>query len=269
MKFLKLAPCAAVLLAVATPVAYSADACPAPGVQVFEDAAGDEGVAPYDALPVAAPVDDPVGVVPVPEDNADLLGLNLSEVGDTLVFTMKLASLAEPLASGGYIVRFSTDELPANGDEDYFVAMLNTPNGTSFVYGSTGSAGGGTLPVGGPRLFNITGTLEASSSFTPDGTLNLVLKRDAIPGLQAGLDIYNILFSVRLMAPTEDAAGATGNGSNATLLDQNDGEPGFYTLGSCGKSAAIKSSGPALMAGGFGFALLAPLALAGFGRRRR
>lgn len=265
MNIQKLVPFAvAALLAAASATAAAADACPLPGALIFDDPAGDEGVKPADALPVAAPV-DPVGVVPVPEDNADLLTLHVAEVADTIVFTIKVATLESPIASGGYIVRFLTDDLPANGDEDYFVAMINTPDGTTFNYGTTGpQQDAGT----GPRLFNIAGDLEASSNFTADGTITLVMKRDTFPGLTDGLDLYNMLFSVRALLPTGSAAQMTSNASNATLLDQNDGESGVYTLGGCGKSASVKSSSQLLAAGGLGLGLLAPLALMGLRRRR-
>lgn len=256
---------AALLAAGATSTAAAADSCPA--TRVFEDALDDAGLTPADAAPVAAPA-DPVGTVALPMPEADFASLDVSDADGKLTFTYKVASLETPLDSGGYIVRFSTDELPANGDEDFFVAMFNTPDGgTQFVHGTTGvNQEAGT----GPRFFTINGDLDPASNFAADGTITLVVGFDALPGVAAGLDIYNMIASVRLLAPlVATAAGMTTNASNGTVLDDSGLESGFYTVGSCGKAGAAKSGGM-LAAGAFGLPGLLGLAgLAALARRRR
>lgn len=256
---------AALLAAGATIPAAAADACPA--TRVFEDALDDAGITPADAAPVAVPA-DPVGTVALPLPEADFASLDIADANGKLTFTYKVAGLETPLDSGGYIVRFSTDQLPPNGDEDFFVAMINTPDGgTQFVHGTTGvNQEAGT----GPRFFTINGDLDAASNFAADGTITLVLGFDTIPGIAAGLDLFNMIASVRLLAPVvATAAGMTTNASNGTVLDDSGLESGFYSVGACGKSGAAKSSG-VLAAGAFGLPSL--LGLAGLGalaRRRR
>ena len=248
------------------PAAAFAQECALPGALVLEDAAGDAGLKPVDAAPVA--VDDPVGRIPVPIAEADILSLHIGESGGKLVFTYRIASLAEPLESAGYILRMTTDTPPENGDEDYFVAMLTSAEGAvSFVHGTTGAnQDAGT----GPRFFNVAGDLDAASNYAADGTITLVLD-PALIGAPAGSEIYNLLASVRVVAPTTEDTGMTANGSNATILDDVPGDPGYYDVGSggCADGRGL-ASGDGLAVGAFGLPATLLLGLAAaFGIRRR
>lgn len=247
----------AALLAV-TPVLAAPETCTAPGTLVIEDATGDQGVPPAATPPPPAPA-----VVPVPLDSADIVSVGMAEpAGTQLVFTYKVASLADAAPDMAWIVRFSTDELPADGYEDFFVAAVNGPDqSTRFVYGRTGFQVG--APAGEPRQFVVDGDLEAGSGTNADGTLTLILDRTKVPGINVGGEIFNMLATVRVVTPADPGLPFFTNADNSTILDEADA--GAYDLvgsASCGKQ------GSGFAAGALGPLTLLFLLLPALRRRR-
>lgn len=244
---LKLLPLAALLSLVSLP-GQAEDACTAPGVLVTEDAAGDDVTAPTG------------------EGFADILSVHGAEPADsnTLVFTYKVASLAAVPPHTAWILRFATDTAPDNGDQDYFVAMVTLSDGyIRYVYGTNGFAAG--APAGEPRQFRVQGELDGSS-YAEDGNITLVLDKSKVPSLNPGLDVFNILATVRLVSPAEDGTPFFTNGANNTILD--DAPAGFYTV--AGDDACAGKSGlQQILAGAWSpFALLV-LMLPALRRRSR
>lgn len=223
------------------------DPCTLPGMAVIEDASNDS-------------VDT--------QGYSDLQSLHLAEpasMPNKLVFTYKMRDLATLPPSFGWIVRFQTDSAPTNGDEDYFVAMLNSPRGTYFVHGTDGFSIG--APAGEPRQFRIAGDLDAASNYAEDGTITLVLDKSAVPAILPGLAVFNILATTRVMTPPEDPAPFSTNADNTTILDDALGAGYYDVVGneSCGEEKAILG----MTVGGVPAATLALLALAAFVTRRR
>ena len=218
---------AALAAASASPAIAANAACSAPGVTVVSDPAGDTTV---DTGEGAA--------APVPDTSADILSLSLAEPGSQLAFTYKFTDLANILPNHAWIVRFNTDVPPDNGDDDYFVAMVAGPDGsTSFVYGTDGFQVG--APAGEPRQFRVNGTLDGSS-FNADGTITLAIAKSKIPGLIGGEAVFGILPTTRVIAPYDGSEPFFSNMSNETILDQTD-LADDYNLGSCsgGKSGVL------------------------------
>jgi hypothetical protein len=233
-------------------LAQADDSCTGAGALVLEDPAGDQGVTQSTAGATA----------PVPVDDFDFLSLHMGEpTPGKLVFTYKVASHGTLPPQAAYIVRFATDTPPADG-EDYFVAMLLDPSGAaSFVYGTDGFALG--APAGEPRQFTIAGTLDASSNFNADGTITLVLDTSAVPSIEAGHAVFNILPTVRLVTPA-DALPFFTNADNSTIMDDTI-ETGYYdvTGGECGGTKIF-----GMTVGGLPAATLLWLAGAALLRRR-
>ncbi len=218
--------------------------CSAPGVLVLEDATGDSGVQPDPTVPRT-------GNQPF----FDIQTLHMSEpagMAGKLVFTYKMSSLSTLPPQTAYILRFSSDIAPDNGDDDFFVAMVTDVSGEArFVYGSDGFEFG--LPAGEPRQFHITGDLDPASNFNADGTITLVLDKAAVPGITKGAALFNILPTVRLVTPPGDAPFFT-NADNNTILDEV-AESGFYDV--AGDGCAGKSGLERVLAGAWSpFALL-------------
>lgn len=223
------------------------DPCTLPGVAVVEDASNDsvdtQGYSDLQALHLAEPASMP----------------------NKLVFTYKVRDLATLPPSFGWIVRFQTDSAPTNGDEDYFVAMLNSPRGTYFVHGTDGFSFG--LPAGEPRQFRIAGALDGASTFAADGTITLVLDKSAVPAITPGLAVFNILATTRVMTPPEPPAPFTTNADNATILDDALGAGYYDVVGneSCGEEKSVLG----VAIGALPSATLGLLAFAAFAPRRR
>lgn len=243
-------------LALTAPFAQAQEenSCVLPGVLVIEDAAGDSTLAPSG------------------EDGfADILTVHGAELPGTnaITFTMKVADLATVPPQAAWIIRFATETLPDDGNEDYFVAMLSGPDGsTHFVYGADGFQYG--VPAGEPRQFYVRGELNAASGFAADGTITFVLDRQALPSLDPGLEIFNVIPSVRLVTPTAvaDTPPFFTNADNNTILD--DAPSGFYPIAgtaACGKSVAARSAS-AMAAGALPLASLGLMLLGALLRRR-
>lgn len=243
LKAWKIAPLAAALSV--SPAFAQEDACTLPGVIVAEDAAGDHVTAPSG------------------EGFADILSVHGAELPetDTLTFTFKVADLATLPPNTAWILRFATDTPPDNGDEDYFVAMVTLSDTfVRFVYGTNGFALG--TPVE-PRQFRVAGELNAASGFAEDGTITLVLDKARVPSLEPGLEVFNILPTVRVVTPAEDGTPFFTNGANQTILD--DAPAGFYSL--VGNDCGNSKSG-VLGIGALPAATLGLLALVALLRRR-
>jgi hypothetical protein len=226
---------AALTAASAMPAFGDSGACSAPGITVVTDPAGDESVDTGEGA-----------VVPVPDAAADILSLALSEPSGQLVFTYKMSDLSTVPPNHAWIVRFSTDVPPDNGDEDYFVAMVSAADGsTSFVYGTDGFTADAPAE---PRQFRPIG--DITGSFGADGTITLAVDKAKVPGLDATA-VYGIKPTTRGVTGLNTGAEPFfTNGSDETILDQTD-VPDDYTLGGCsgGKSGLL------------GLGALSPLAL--------
>ncbi len=244
------------LLALCPVQAYAEDACTAPGVLVLEDATGDAGIEP-----------DPAVGRQGSQPFFDIQTLHMAEpasMAGKLVFTYKIADLSTLPPQTGYILRFSSDIAPDNGDEDFFVAMVTDPSGgASFVYGSDGFEFG--LPAGEPRQFHVAGDLDGASNFNADGTITLVLDKAAVPGIVPGAALFNILPTVRVVTPPGDAPFFT-NADNTTILDDVPGS-GFYDVAADG--CAGKSGLQQVLAGAWSPFALLMLLLPALRRRSR
>lgn len=236
----------AAALTMSSALAQDEDACVLPGVLITEDAAGDDQSAPAG-----------LGF-------GDILSIHGAELADsnTLTFSFKVASLAIPPPHIAWIVRFATETAPDNGDDDYFVAMVTLSDGfIRYVYGTNGFAAGA---PGEPRQFRVLGELDGSS-YSEDGTITLVLDKSAVPSLEPGKEVFNILPTVRVVTPAEDGTPFFTNGANQTILD--DAPAGFYSV--AGNDCGASKSG-LLGVGAFGLpALFALLGFAVIGFRRR
>jgi len=172
------------LMAVAAQPAPAADpSCSLPGVVVATDPAGDETGAPATSF-------------------ADILSLSIAEPGSNLlVFTLKMSDLATVLPDQAWIVRFSADVAPDDGDVEYFVAMVTGPDATPhFIYGTDGPPD----PLGEtPNVFNPQGSLDASSTFNADGTVSLALDKSKVPGLVNGGGVSAIVPVTNKITPTD------------------------------------------------------------------
>jgi hypothetical protein len=199
-------------------------ACSQPGVQVLVDPAGDEN--------------DTVAM-------HDVTSLSISEpesLPGKVVFTMKIASLSQPLTPAfRWSVRFNVPNYgpPVSTvigpQEDWFVSMITSDNATpTFTYGTTGSFSPGGVDVPA-RFFTTIGNLDPASGYTADGTITLILNKSDIQSravctgtcgaLQPGQAININLASVRA-APPSQIPGA--GGTNETIPDTTG--PGTYNL---------------------------------------
>ena len=227
--------------------------CTLPGEQVVEDASGDHQLAPAG------------------EGFADILSLHMAEPGgaDKLVFSYKMSDLGLLPPDTLWIIRFSTDVPPANGDVEYFVAMLTGPNASPhFVHGTGGPADG---PGGaGPLLFTPAGALDTASNFKADGAITLVLDKSKIAGLTPGLAVFGMIPLTHRITPTDGTEPflygfRTASGNRLAYDDTSDG---FYEILASGSCDAGKSG--VLGIGAFGFpALLVLIGFAAAGLRRR
>jgi hypothetical protein len=159
------------------------NACGIPGVRLVDDATGD-----------------------APASNFDLVSLHISEppeTPDALIFQIKVGSLAQLPPGTMWSVLFNTKDLPSSGSAKAFVGMVvGETGGAEFVYGRNESAA---VVIAGYQEVTVQGALDPASSFTPDGTIQLVVPRDLF-GIQTGDALYGLI----LRAHT----GATASGSH-------------------------------------------------------
>lgn len=137
-------------------------ACGVPGLRMATDAVGDG-----------------------PEASVDLVSLHIAEppdAGDSFIVQIKVASLATPVPGTMIAMLFHTPEQPLANPDDTFVGMLMEGATPQFVWGTRDEEVVGVAVV---QLYTVQGTLDPSSSMTPDGTISLVVPR-ALFDLQAG-----------------------------------------------------------------------------------
>ena len=166
--------------------------CMVPGISILTDQAGD--------------IITPVGQSANP--GWDLRSLSIAEpfgfVPDKLVFTLKVENLLAVPPNTRWPIQFVVN---GNG---YFVDMSTfaTDGGTSatpvFKYGTFNPTGGTGGIYGAPstRL----GNADAESTFSPDGTIRIVVSRNKIGNPAVGADLTGFLVRVRFGS---DAASVT------------------------------------------------------------
>lgn len=229
--------------------------CTAPGLSVLSDAAGDVD---FQFLPAGLPV-----------DGYDVQALSVAELagadGPQLLFTLKVASLAQPtprqawfatFLSGdkrAYAVRMAVDEEGAVAFQSYTVLIDADGNVTEGRYPETGSV----KPA------------QPESSFDADGTIRIVVNAQDL-GLRKGVGKISGFNAGSLQQiPTGDTL--TPSGDLLALIadgmpdDMARSGPEIEVGSTC---AASKSAAPAQFGGAFGAAALLLLAL-GAGLRRR
>lgn len=223
-----------VAAALLLPAAVSAadGRCTLPGELISEDASGDDQLAPTGA------------------GFADILSLHMAEpagIPGMLVFTFRMTDLAVMPPDMVWMIRFSTDVPPDNGDEGYFVAMLTRPDAAArFVHGTVTNVGGTNL-----RAFNPAGALDSRSSFNADGTMTLVLDKSEVPGLKVGQAVFGMVPLTHRITPTDGtqpfAYGFVSVGG--ALLAMDDAPDGFYEVAgseTCSESKSLIASVGAL-----------------------
>jgi hypothetical protein len=141
--------------------------CLLPGITVLTDPAGDIVV--------------PTGVTTNPA--YDLRSLSIAEpveVGDKMIFTLKVESLALVPPSTRWPIQFRTvTDAP---DVGRFVDMRSNAAGqVSFKYGTFAVTAGA---YGAPNT--VVGDADAESNFRADGTITIVVSRDKIGKSAAG-----------------------------------------------------------------------------------
>jgi len=188
-------------------------ACGLPGVQLIVDPTGDETdtVTQHDITSVSIAEPD--------------------SLAGKLVFTIKVANLSTVPPNWRWSVRFNVpgygppDSSALGPQEDWFVSMISSDGvAPAFTYGTTG------VPQNAARFFTTIGNLDPVSNFQPDGTITLVLPKDAIQShahcaascgpLNPGQAINLTLASVRFSPPSE-VPGA--GGTNETIPDTTGG----------------------------------------------
>ncbi|MBV8895430.1 MAG: fibronectin type III domain-containing protein, partial [Acidobacteriaceae bacterium] len=170
-----------------TPIPQSA--CNEPGITVVSDPSGDQTGAPANA-------------------ELDIQSISIAEPYDSgvpaaLTFTMKVANLSTAVQPNSSWTIFFT---APNGTQ-YFVDMNTDGTSTTpvFQYGHTTTLATGTTQQ------NTDGTAEASSKYTSDGTITIVVPDSVIGGLKAGDQLVNV------NGKTQLEVGAAGTGLLETI----------------------------------------------------
>jgi PKD repeat protein len=139
-----------------------------------------------------------------------------STLSGKLVVTMNVASLATVPSPFRWVTYFSTKTA------DYYLSMDTSTGPTpNFTYGLHG-----TLPGAGLGTFQYLGALDASSNYTADGVITLVLDKTKIP-LNAGDVLTAISTSIRTTIP-DDTTGTIPGGVGLTV--DSAGDPNNYTI---------------------------------------
>src|ERR1700736_1011038 len=200
--------------------------CLLPGVTAVVDPAGDE----TDAQPA-----HDITSVSMAEPITDAV----SGAASNVVVTIKVATFKDAAGNftvppgwrwsirfgvikNGNLVTAPPSGIPGDTSvTDYFVSMVSdngasagTPGPYSFTWGVTST------PNNAARLFTTKGTIDPSSSVTPDGMITLVVPKSIIQNPGPGDTIAITLASVRLGSPW--------GGTNDTFPDSTG--PGSYTL---------------------------------------
>jgi PKD repeat protein len=191
-------------------------ACNSPGIELLTDPVGDntDQNVQHDITSVS---------IAEPVSNAD------TGAADKIYFTLKVKDLTAPIQPGWrFSVRFNVpgyyppDHPVIGPQEDWHVSMVTSDGADpDFTYGTTG------VFQGASRFFVTLGKLDAASAVSADGTITLVLPKEALRSsafcsggdcapLAAGQAINVTLASVRATAPS-DVPGT--GGTNETIPD--------------------------------------------------
>ena len=195
-----------------TAVPVVAGPCTLPGVQVITDPSGDNTNGPA---------------------STDIRSVSIAEPGDMegmLVFTIQVASMtATPPPGFRWVAYFVPPGDIPGGDENYYVAMVSDTATPTFEYGTSAAVSpdpSGTAPAF--RTYHKLGSLDASSGFSTDGSIVLVLDKANVPTLTPGAALTGVTASTRNTAPgpaggqglsldTSDTAGYTLRAANACI----------------------------------------------------
>lgn len=126
-----------------------------------------------------------------------------------LVFTIKVQNLATVPPGFRWAFYFNLAGRPAPGNGLYYVAMVSA-DGPAPVF----NYGYKTTNAGGFGQYQVLGSMNAASNFTPDGTIKLVLDKSAF-GLATGDQLTNIAVVTRTSA-ADDLTGTTSAGEGLT-----------------------------------------------------
>ena len=120
-----------------------------------------------------------------------------------VVFTLKMDNLSpQPIPGHRWYIYF---KVPGDTDE-HWVAMDTLQGNPKFTYGIRETFDpAGQLPVG---VYTEAGTIDAQSSYDPDGTITLVMDRSLF-GLQDGDELSGLAASIRETSNPVNGAGLT------------------------------------------------------------
>ena len=180
--------------------------CNDAGITVVSDTSGDQTGAPANS-------------------QLDIQSISISEkyvsasTPSRLTFTMKVANLSNPVTPNSVWTIFFT---APNGTQ-YFVDMSTAGTGTAavFEYGHTA-----TLASGSTQQVN-DGAADASSTYSADGTITLVIDNTLVGGLKSGDSLVNVLGRSQILA------GAAGTGLLATIDSTSAGRYILVVNGYC------------------------------------
>ena len=158
--------------------------CTLPGVTVATDPSGDN-------------TDGPA--------STDVRALSVAEPGNMdgkLVFTLKVESMtATPPSGFRWVAYFNTPTPLTNGDENYYVAMVTDAGTPAFEYGTSVAVSPAPGSPVAPRTYHKIGSLDASSAFSTDGSVVMVLDKSAVAPLNPGDRLTDMYGSTRSTAP--------------------------------------------------------------------
>jgi PKD repeat protein len=126
-----------------------------------------------------------------------------------LVFTIKVNNLTSVQPGFRWMFFFDVAGRPAPNTGYYYVAMVSA-DGPSPVF----NYGYRTVNAAGFGQFQVLGSLNAASTFTPDGTITLVLDKSAF-ALATGNQLTHLDVETRTSAP-DDLTGTTSAGVGLT-----------------------------------------------------
>ena len=150
-----------------------------------------------------------------------------------LVFTIKVDNLSTVEPGFRWMFFFDVAGRIEPNTGYYYVAMVSADGPTPvFNYGYN------TINAGGFGQYQILGTLNAASNFTPDGTITLVLDKSAF-GLATGDELTHLDIETRTSAP-DDPTGTTSAGVGLTQESAGAAVP--YTL--VGNSTCAANAAP-------------------------
>ena len=150
-----------------------------------------------------------------------------------LVFTIKVDNLNTVQPGFRWTFNFNVAGQNAPNTDYYYVAMVSS-DGASPVF----NYGYRTLNAAGFGQYQVVGTLNAASNFTPDGTITLVLDKSAF-GLVTGNQLTHLDIETRTSAP-DDPTDTTSAGVGLTQESAGAAVP--YTL--VGNSTCASNAAP-------------------------